>query len=133
MSNNFLVMKMDKATEKITNDFISAPIYRVGNKIEGCLTLESVKETIRNAPVINAVPTAKYGILETTNRESDYTSIDCSENIAVITFDVDKAYFSKPVDILGEDDNYYFVVDENDNEDMVRRIKKTMSYFIEVD
>lgn len=133
MSNNFLVMKMDKATEKITNDYISAPIYRVGNKIADCLTLESVKETIKNAPVINGVPTAKYGILETTNRESDFTPIDCSENIAVITFDVDKAYFTKPVDILGEDDNYYFVVDENDNEDMVRRIKKTMSYFVEVD
>ena len=133
MSNNFLIMRMDKATEKITNDFILAPIYRVGNKIEGCLTLESVKETIKNAPVINGVPTAKYGILETTNRESDFTAIDCSENIAVITFDVDKAYFSKPVDILGEDDNYYYIVDENDNEDMVRRIKKTMSYFVEVD
>ena len=133
MTNNFLVMKLDKATEKITNDFISAPIFRVGNKIVDCLTLESVKETIKNAPVINGVPTAKYGILETTNRESDFTPIDCSENIAVITFDVDKAYFTKPVDILGEDDNYYFVVDENDNEDMVRRIKKTMSYFVEVD
>lgn len=133
MSNNFLVMKMDKATEKITNDFISAPIYRVGNKIADCLTLESVKETIKNAPVINGVPTAKYGILETTNRESDFTPIDCSDNIAVVTFDVDKAYFTKPIDILGEDDNYYFVVDENDNEDMVRRIKKTMSYFVEVD
>ena len=92
-----------------------------------------VKDTIKNAPVINGVPTAKYGILETTNRESDYVAIDCSENIAVVTFDVDKAYFTKPVDILGEDDNYYYVVDENDNEDMVRRIKKTMSYFVEVD
>ena len=51
----------------------------------------------------------------------------------MVTFDVAKAYFTKPVDILGEDDNYYYVVDENDNEDMVRRIKKTMSYFIEVD
>ena len=133
MSNNFLVMKMDKATEKITNDFILAPIYRVGNKIADCLTLESVKDTIKNAPVINGVPTAKYGILETTNRESDFTAIDCSENIAVITFDVDKAYFTKPVDILGEDDNFYYVVDDNDGEDMVRRIKKTMSYFVEVD
>lgn len=133
MSNNFQIMKKDKAIEEITNYSISVPIFSVGNKLANCLTLDSIKETIKNAPIINGTPSPKYGILEMTNRESDFTSIECDDNIAIVTFDVDKGYFTKPIEIIGENKFYYFVVDNNDDDEMVRRIKKTMSYFIEVE
>lgn len=133
MSNNFLVMKRDKAIEEITNEFITAPIFKVGNVLAGCMTLDSIKETIKASEIINGTDSPKHGILEMTNRDSDFTAIEPNDNIAVVTFDVDKGYFSVPVEILGENKYYYFVVDENDDDEMVRRIKKTMSYFVEVE
>ena len=133
MSNNFQIIKRDKAIEEITNDLITAPIYRVGNKLVDCTTLDSIKETIKNAPIINGTASPKYGILEMTNRDSDFDYINCYENVAVVTFDVSKGYFTKFVEILGENKFYYFIVDDNDDEEMVRRIKKTMSYFVEVE